>query len=258
MRGRTAFTLIELLVVISIIALLISILIPALRAARELASGSVCLSNQKSLALAWYQYQVDNDGKLVGGMVGPAGSPWYCWVERPQTESGDDTGSNPDCSLNDRLRGIRRGLLYPYTKHVNVYHCPGDRRLAKPTQKAFRSYSVAAGMNGEERYYGNEITKYDQITMPVEKYVFVEEADPRGWNIGSWMVNLTGDYWIDPLAIWHNRRSTLSFADGHAEMHDWQDSRTIEMSQNQQFFAHHPGNPDLKYMQQRYVTRQNP
>ena len=56
---RRGFTLIELLVVISIIALLIAILLPALGAARESARRTQCLSNQRSIATASIAYAVD-------------------------------------------------------------------------------------------------------------------------------------------------------------------------------------------------------
>jgi len=59
--SHDGFTLIELLVVISIIALLISILLPALRAARESARGIQCLSNERQLAMGMANYHVDND-----------------------------------------------------------------------------------------------------------------------------------------------------------------------------------------------------
>ena len=59
-ESRGGFTLIELLVVIAIIALLISILFPALSGARASARRTVCLSNQRQLGLALQMYVNDN------------------------------------------------------------------------------------------------------------------------------------------------------------------------------------------------------
>lgn len=64
MKRQKGFTLIELLVVISIIALLISILVPALRAARQQAQFLVCRSNLKQFQLGMNLYWQDNDGKF--------------------------------------------------------------------------------------------------------------------------------------------------------------------------------------------------
>ncbi|HUV67878.1 MAG TPA: prepilin-type N-terminal cleavage/methylation domain-containing protein, partial [Sedimentisphaerales bacterium] len=85
-----AFTLIELLVVIAIIALLMGIMMPALQRVRRQAAGSVCLSNEHQLVLAWIMYAHDNDDKLVGGHDGYSSSPskGYDWIQLPQTASG--------------------------------------------------------------------------------------------------------------------------------------------------------------------------
>ncbi len=56
MNREEGFTLIELLVVIAIIALLMGVLMPALRKARESGKMMACLSNQKTLTMAWYFY----------------------------------------------------------------------------------------------------------------------------------------------------------------------------------------------------------
>lgn len=89
---KTGFTLIELLVVISIIALLISILLPALAKARESARTITCSSNLRQVGLASAMYNEDHEGYFVplyggvvqfGGSVGLGSMLWYGWLDKP-------------------------------------------------------------------------------------------------------------------------------------------------------------------------------
>ena len=79
--NKRAFTLIELLVVISIIALLLSVLVPSLNKAKVLAKRTVSLSNLKSLTASWQAYITDNNVSSVAGrqvdMVNAGSS--YCY-----------------------------------------------------------------------------------------------------------------------------------------------------------------------------------
>ena len=267
MQKKKAFTLIELLVVISIIALLIAILMPALNKAREQATGSVCLGNQKTLVLAWIMYADESNGRLCFGSVHEDGldnstdayKRKYAWV-RPPLLSMDRNVCAPYAATTqkDRERGIQVGTLYKYTNTVEVYHCPGDKRDIKnePPRDIYRSYSIPHGLAGLRTWAHIKLTT---IKRPSEKYVFVEEWQDGvdyAYNASAWALRVwLGDRWQDPVAVWHNKRSTLSFADGHAEMHGWIDPRTIELSSEEAVnWAWNdprkiqPDNPDLHYM----------
>ena len=209
-----AFTLIELLVVIAIIAILMAIIMPALRAVRDQAKRVHCVSNVKTLSLGWFMYQDENDGDLVPGHTDPGN-----WVLRPPDNS----------TIEQKKDALRGGLLFPYVgKAVDVYRCPADDRDKNPEQFTFRSFSIAGGANGEDWSGYTEAKKYTDLKRPATRYIFVEEIDPRGYNVGSWQMNPGPKTWVDPVAMWHNKQSTLGFADGHAEMHRWVDPHFIE------------------------------
>jgi prepilin-type N-terminal cleavage/methylation domain-containing protein/prepilin-type processing-associated H-X9-DG protein len=270
MVKRTGFTLIELLVVIAIIAILLSVLIPALNIAKQQATGAICLSNDSGLSKSWVLYAEDNDSKLVNGHCPRSGQyrnrgawttpalpdgPGYvdnAWfVNPPHDDQGNYTGDAGPATLKDESNGIRSGKLYPYAQSEKIYHCPGDKNYLKPWVSGFgrggmRSYSITGTMNGEI-FKGDEVPvfgpyldphrarKMNEISSPSSKYVFIENTDGRSWNMGSWMLFYyrTPPAWCDPLAIFHNDRSTFGYSDGHAEKHQWLDKSTIAMSEAQ-------------------------
>jgi prepilin-type N-terminal cleavage/methylation domain-containing protein/prepilin-type processing-associated H-X9-DG protein len=266
MRKKVGFTLIELLVVISIIALLIAILMPALNKAREQATGSVCLANQKNLMLAYIMYADENDGRVVGGYVSETATPEldcnYQWVYCPEDDNGDpaDVYGGTVPILQYRINGFRKGKLWKYLQTHEVYHCPGDSRDRKGAVVSgvsanmayfftYRSYSLPDCLSalpeaqieasGYSAWMANPIRKMNQVRNPARRYVFVEDAfrsrstryycfNPGGWSFDPW----TSGKWWDPLAAFHNKAGTYSFFDGHVEMRHWVHQGTVEYSLN--------------------------
>jgi prepilin-type N-terminal cleavage/methylation domain-containing protein len=111
-----AFTLVELLVVIGIIALLISILLPALRKAREQASGLACSSNQRQIMQAFLMFAADHKGRLPGSFTD---------YNNPDTDKRAWL-----LNFNEPLTAAPKGgTLYRYLNTEKVYFCPSLQKV---------------------------------------------------------------------------------------------------------------------------------
>src|SRR5881409_3161367 len=87
MPQKRGFTLVELLVVIGIIALLISILLPALSKARESANRTKCLSNVRQIAMGFISYTQENRGSFPFVASSSLFEDWVWWHPTNQISS---------------------------------------------------------------------------------------------------------------------------------------------------------------------------
>jgi prepilin-type N-terminal cleavage/methylation domain-containing protein/prepilin-type processing-associated H-X9-DG protein len=240
--GHRGFTLIELLVVIAIIAILAALLLPALARAKLKATQAACLSNEKQLGLAFTMYGSDNNDKIIASRAHgqPHDADGY-WGPPNPDPSPNNAAVNAAWPANytqaDALAAVQgalrtNNLLFPYAGSVGVYHCPGDVRFKLPLTKgwAYDSYSKTDNVGGEGKGGIKDYTKLTEIARPTDTFAFLEDADSRGYNVGTFQVNYNGIKnitFIDPIALYHGNVNTMCFADGHAEHRKWTDSAIL-------------------------------
>lgn len=236
---RLGFTLIELLVVIAIIAILASLLLPALSRAKQQAQGTQCMSNLKQLTLGWTMYSGDNKDYLcVNGdenfeptILNLSQNPQWC----PGRE--------------DELAGctnlfIKAGLIYPYVQTVNIYKCPSDNtdvlnngvQTSTPKTRSISMNGWVSPAQPSIQDLGptNGCTLYHKgtdLNLPGASRIWLL-MDENPWSINDafMVINPEDTTWVDHPASYHNHANGISFCDGHAEIHKWTDASVINYS----------------------------
>ncbi len=262
-KPATAFTLIELLVVIAIIVVLVAILLPGLRYAREAGRRAVCMAHMHQIQTAWYMYAGDWNDRIVNGQAYTImnngvelathaqrlneGKPWLL----------GHGCSNGWADRNSALQHMRKGGgLGPYIRDTAVYLCPARYRHSISiwadtyATKWACSYNIFASMNvfhPEEwatidrdfRAKNNVgrtvlfVRKTSELVDPgpSARAVFIDDGGgpcPLGWISGGWRPGGTGNVlWGAP--VHHGNGTNLSFADGHVEYWKWQEAETVAL-----------------------------
>jgi prepilin-type N-terminal cleavage/methylation domain-containing protein/prepilin-type processing-associated H-X9-DG protein len=268
-RAQHGFTLIELLVVIAIIAILTGVLLPALARAKEKAQAIRCLNHKKQLQLAWLIYPVDNEDRLVPhGLnipIPPKPELGLWWAQGFLNYDGGNS-ENTNVAL---LLDPQYAKLGPYTKEAAIYKCPSDKSRVKVGKNRFlpraRSISMNAyagglgqcGLVPEPIKFGPQ--KQSEILRPSQLFVFTDEHPDSLDFVSFWVENrkgtagVFGSFGSCPGSL-HGGAATLSFADGHVELHRWLDERTkppVTYSSRLEFGISASDNPDIRWLQDR-------
>jgi prepilin-type N-terminal cleavage/methylation domain-containing protein len=246
------FTLVELLVVISIIALLMAILLPALARARELGKRAVCLNQIKQLGVAWYIYCDDNGERL------PYGNIWYSWSDYwgiprkgpcfvepvhvfphvpagPMSQATQQNQSFPanHPDLTDWQHAISEGTIWKYVKDYKIYKCP------VADKGRYSTYQMSESLAGDPSptttpsapNTSPAFTLRTQLKRTAEMFVFLDTGDAGSGAFWLTYVSTPELQWGDGPPTRHGIGTTFVFADQHAEYRKWTDPHTLKVIQ---------------------------
>lgn len=188
MYRQKAFTLIELLVVISIIALLVGILLPALGAARKSAQSVVCLSNVRQMGVALGAFVTDHDGKLPSVVANSDPLEQSQWAIDFCAIMGLDW-ENEKAAIVSRQNGV------PGPAGFDGWKCPADADdqpfIYGPNYPNLVAYSTNPGMYGPTKRKPMNI---DKVRDASHVMIFSEQKEatetsiwaPFGKAGGTW------------------------------------------------------------------------